>query len=78
MTDLTQGTLLSYLRRHRRRAEAQDEGTWLGMSYISQPWGVESRDHVRGLLIKMVASGEIEVEVFTNGVFWRVASAHPC
>lgn len=60
------------MRRRRRRDDAEDRGTWHGLSTIAGGHHLD-RDAVRGLLIKLVVRGDVEVEQVSNGVYWRAA-----
>lgn len=57
--------------RNRRRSDGRDEGNLLGMGQIKQMMGSKDGDAIRGLLIKLVASGEVEAVECTNGIYWR-------
>lgn len=62
------------LRRWRRRDDARDHCGWRGISEIRQGLGLD-RDATRGILIKLVARGSVEVGEFSNGIFWRAGDS---
>lgn len=59
------------LKRHRQRADARDQGNLVGIGQIKQMMATKDGDAVRGLLIKLVASGEVEALDCVNGLYWR-------
>lgn len=75
-TESSVDKILRLMFRKRRRDEAKDNGTWLGLGDIKQMVGGE-REAVRGDLIALVARGDVEVCEFSNGVAWRSAKGLP-
>lgn len=67
--------LMRLMKRARQRADARDDGNWLGMGQIKQMFGSKDGDFVRGLLIKLVARGQVEAGECVNGIYWRAYAA---
>lgn len=67
--------LARLIRRRHRRAEARDSGNLFGIGEIKQMLGTKDRDRVRGLLVKLVARGDVEPVECINGVYWRACGA---
>ena len=71
---MTTERLERILKRWRKRDDLNDAGTWRGLHEIALAHGGD-KYAVRGLLIKLVARGAVEVFEAANGVFWRGVSA---
>jgi hypothetical protein len=56
--------------------ENDDIGPWRGLGEIRRAHG-GTKDEVRGLLIELVAAGEVETLSCTSGVFWCAARPAP-
>lgn len=67
---------LRLMRRQRRRDDNADRGSLMGLGSIKQMVGGD-REALRGILISLVARGDVEVCECTNGTFWRAFADAP-
>lgn len=69
-TPLALDGLRAVLRRLRAQAINRKMSVWFGITLIARRANSE-KDRVRGLLIKLVAAGEVEVDQAPDGIYWR-------
>lgn len=69
-TPLTLDGLRAVLGRLRAQEMYLGHSVWFGINRIARRANA-GKDRVRGLLIKMISTGEVDVDEAPDGIYWR-------